>query len=80
MGSRMRHPALERGAIREGEIRMKYLNNIILSLLILPYNAFLISGCAYLVFWKGHSGWWFLLAVVLLKSVETNDDAKEKTK
>lgn len=59
---------------------MKYVNCIIVSLLVLAYDAFIIGGCAYLVFWKEHSGWWFLLAVVLLESVETNDDAKEKTK
>ena len=53
---------------------MKYVNCIILSLLILAYNAFLISGCAYLVFWKGHSGWWFLLTLVLLGGVKNPEE------
>ena len=25
----------------------------------------MVLGCAYLVFWKNHSGWWFVLAVFL---------------
>ena len=53
---------------------MKYVNCIIVSLLVVAYDAFIISGCAYLVFWKGHSGWWFLLAVVLLKSVKNPEE------
>ncbi|MEC9268494.1 MAG: hypothetical protein VX464_20715 [Pseudomonadota bacterium] len=24
-----------------------------------------IGGCAYLVFWRGESGWWFVLAVFM---------------
>jgi len=28
--------------------------------------AFSVLGtCAYAVFWQGHSGWWFLLAIML---------------
>lgn len=30
------------------------------------WNLFIILGCAYVVFGLGHSGWWFLLAVMLL--------------
>jgi hypothetical protein len=26
----------------------------------------LLLGCSYIVFWKGHSGWWFALAVPLM--------------
>jgi len=32
---------------------------------ILTWEAATIGGCAYVVFWLGHSGWWFLLAVLL---------------
>ena len=32
---------------------------------IVLWEAFVIGGCAYLVFWLGASGWWFILAVVL---------------
>lgn len=28
-------------------------------------DAMIIGGCAYIVFWKGHSGWWFVLAILL---------------
>ena len=24
-----------------------------------------LGACTYLVFWEGHSGWWFLLAIFL---------------
>jgi len=41
------------------------MKDIIESILVLLYNGALIAGCSYLVFWKGHSGWWFLLAIVL---------------
>jgi len=30
----------------------------------LLYNVFIIGGTAYLVFWKGQSGWWFILAMI----------------
>lgn len=29
------------------------------------WGAFLFGGCAYLVFWRGNSGWWFVLALIL---------------
>ncbi len=32
----------------------------------LMWDFFLIGGCAYVVFWKGHSPWWFILACCLL--------------
>lgn len=40
----------------------------------LAYNAAIIGGCAYLVFWRGHSGWWFLLAMLLMASFKTGKD------
>jgi hypothetical protein len=30
------------------------------------WAAFIIAGCSYLVFWKGASAWWYVLAVILL--------------
>lgn len=33
--------------------------------LVLAYNAAILGVCAYAVFWLGHSGWWFLLALIL---------------
>lgn len=29
------------------------------------WSAAMIGGCAYLVFWRDVSGWWFLLAMLL---------------
>lgn len=30
------------------------------------WNIFIITGCSYVVFFKGYSGWWFLVAVGIL--------------
>lgn len=35
---------------------------------IIIWDCGLIAGCSYLVFYKGHSGWWFLLAIYLAGS------------
>ena len=32
---------------------------------IILWEGFILGGCAYIVFWKGFSGWWFLLAGLL---------------
>ncbi len=32
---------------------------------IVFFESFILGGCAYLVFWKGASAWWFVLAVLL---------------
>lgn len=32
---------------------------------IVLWEAFTLGGCSYLVFWRGESAWWFLLAVFL---------------
>lgn len=32
------------------------------------WNIMIIVGTAYYVFERGHSGWWFLLAILLLQS------------
>ena len=36
-------------------------------LIFLIWDMFVIGGTAYIVFWKGHSAWWFLLALVLCR-------------
>lgn len=33
------------------------------------WNATVIGVCTYLVFWKDYSGWWFLLAFILMCSI-----------
>ena len=44
---------------------------LLLGWLILDFiwSVGVIGGCAYIVFWKGHSGWWFILAIALVSSV-----------
>jgi hypothetical protein len=34
-------------------------------LVMLLWNVFIWGGTAYLVFWKGHSGAWFLLTIII---------------
>lgn len=33
--------------------------------MIILWRIFLIGGTSYIVFWKGYSGWWFVLAIML---------------
>lgn len=40
----------------------------------LLYNAFLLGGTAYIVFWLGHSGWWFLFTFIFLMDVRYKSD------
>ena len=53
---------------------MSSLNSIIDNLITGVINLTVICGCAYIVFWKDHSGWWFLMAFLLLHkpSKQTN--------
>lgn len=37
-----------------------------IALAYLAWNALVLGGTAYVVFWRGYSGWWFLLAVLLI--------------
>lgn len=43
-------------------------------LVVNAYNLCVLAGCAYLIAAHGWSGWWFLLAIGLCKSV--SDGAK----
>lgn len=47
-------------------------------LCVLVWNLVLICGTSYLVFWKGISGWWFVLAMLLIAGV--NIPRKESKK
>ena len=42
--------------------------SLIALFLILVWNAFVLVGTTYIVIWLDHSGWWFLLALLLLVS------------
>lgn len=49
---------------------MKYIAALIACLI---WNLSLLFGTCYYVFERDHSGWWFLLmAVLIVKPVETN--------
>lgn len=38
------------------------------NIIVLLWAVFIISGCSYLVFWRNESGWWFILAILLLSA------------
>ena len=45
----------------------------ICSLCLFVWIVTCIGMTTYLVFWQGHSGWWFALAVFLAMSLECED-------
>ncbi len=51
---------------------------VAIAFLILQYAwlALCLGTCTYLVFWRGFSGWWFLLAVILCASGSSSDENK----
>ena len=51
-------------------------SELVIILAVLASNLIVLGGCAYAVFWLGHSGWWFLLAVLLLDTVKRTKGAK----
>ena len=40
------------------------------------WGALVIGMTTYLVFWEGHSGWWYLLAMILACNATANNAAK----
>lgn len=55
------------------------LNSAEVALLVAVFLKFVwtvtvISVTTYLVFWKGHSGWWYLLALILCGSGSSSSD------
>ena len=36
----------------------------------------LLIGTSYVVFWLGHSGWWFVLALLLMSVGDTDEKKK----
>ena len=40
------------------------------------YNLIVLGGCSYYVFERGHSGWWFVLAICLLFSVDSKKEIR----
>lgn len=46
--------------------RAKAITVIAVLVYLLVWNGAIIAGTAYAVFWLGYSGWWWLLALVLM--------------
>lgn len=53
----------------------------ICSITTMSWALLVMTGAAYIVFWRGHSGWWWVLAVVLMTAVRCRavDDSKDST-
>jgi hypothetical protein len=47
---------------------------------IVLYEALILGGCSYIVFWKDQNPWWFLLAVLLSMSAYKPDYYKIEEK
>ena len=60
----------------EAEINM-YLYKFSVAVAVLIYNLTILIGTVYLVGWQGWSGWWFLLAALLLASFKSDDKDKD---
>ena len=54
---------------REGRVRwsawLGALSMVTYLIYCIVWDCAIMAGCAYLVFWKGHSGLWFLLAILI---------------
>lgn len=50
------------------------MTNLLITLAVLFYNAAILVGTTWLV-WHGWSGWWYLLAIVLMASTSNNKSA-----
>jgi membrane protein YdbS with pleckstrin-like domain len=51
----------------------------ICSVIMIAWALLIVCGCAYVVFWRGESGWWWVLAIVLMGAVRCRavDDTAE---
>lgn len=58
------------------------MEKIITNLLKTIWNVYVLTGTYYIVFCLGYSGWWFLLALVLLANYSsyTLDDLRKLLK
>jgi hypothetical protein len=41
---------------------------------VCAYNALVVLGIGYVVFWRGQSGWWFALALILMMQSSSRED------
>jgi hypothetical protein len=42
------------------------LNKNFIAALVTLYNLAIIVLFSYIIFWKGHSGWWFFVAILFM--------------
>lgn len=52
------------------------MRDVLIVFIVLLYDIILVGATGYLVFFQGHSGWWFLLTLTLMAG--TNDINKIK--
>ena len=76
--------------MKESNTFLKIVSMLTYLLYCIVWDVGIVAGCAYLVFWKDHSGWWFLLAMSIasvgyqphhwrkLWTSEETDKSKEK--
>jgi hypothetical protein len=44
------------------------------TIMLFLWNGLIIGGCSFIVFGLGHSGWWFLLSLILLAKRSDEDE------
>ena len=54
------------------------MDKVLLYFISTMWNVLVLGVTAYAVFWLGHSGWWFLLAVLLLHSFKSKSEKDDK--
>lgn len=54
--------------------QVKEWASVLVVLTVVFWNLTILGVTAYVVFWMGHSGWWFLLAVFLLWTTKSSED------
>ena len=63
--------------LKRAELRKRGVPQVLVYLTAAIYNLALFSGTAWLVFFNGESGWWFLLAMLLSASGKVPSESKE---
>lgn len=48
------------------------MNNKTIAIIYL-FNAFVLAGTSYIVFWKEYSAWWFLFSLLLISVVKNKE-------
>ena len=45
---------------------------------IIFFETLIFGGCSYIVFWKGFSKWWFLLAILISGAAYSPEKGRKK--